>query len=252
MNDPWLYGMSLRKNRSKALPTKGEKELLFNGTNQRIDIINSNNVGSIFDFGNTNPFTLAGKIITQSTASQLIFDKRNSFAPFVGYYIELTIKNSRLALWLVFRQSDGSSFALETTTLNIMLNMPYFFVIGYNGSGGIFLDVYDSRGLLLPSGGAGSGALNGAASINNVGKLVIGANYNSVLPFKGYIGTPCVFNIALNPTQRAELALAMINNAVGGHSLYNSNCVAHWENFPYSGEVLNRKNSNYNGLLINF
>jgi len=260
MNDPWLFGQSLRKNRSKALPVRFK---YFNpsldGLDDFISIDNSQNVGNPYSFDRTNPFTLA-QIITPKITSLInfsMFDKRTSNA---GYFFGI---NASSQMFASFNTPSGQRGALLSSGLGFGNNIKTIWIISFSGNS-------DASGFTIRQYNGGTGALtqaatiaNGDASIlggvtgvmtgtlTNTTPLNIGKNFVGGATTKAIIERPSIWNIELNSTQAQDLANRMIADTVKDMTIYPSNCVGYWRNAT-DQTYLNEVNTTYNGTLNGF
>jgi hypothetical protein len=254
MQDSWLYGMSLRKNRSKALPVNSRKAGL-DGIDDYININNSGNVGSPYDFEYNQAFTFAIKLTPRANLGAGgcgIFAKDTATA---GYYMLI---DSSYKLQFCAIQSNGNRISAAGVTGGSGPDATTYAIFRYNGSGdiknGLWFYLYTPtmvRTVVNGLGFANVGSPVLTTTIRNTKALSIGGFFGGSNSFKGVLEHASVWNTILDDPQTNELAARMANDTVNVHPLYNSNCVGYWREF-LAGQVINAKNQTYNGTYSGF
>jgi hypothetical protein len=256
----WLFGESLKKNRSAGLPRSFKLfSYTLDGVDDFISINNSNVLGNPYDFDRTNAFTLA-QIVTPRVASLSNFamwDKRSTSA---GYFWGV---NSSSQMFASFNTPSGQRGALINSGIGFGKDVKTIWIISFSGNSdatGFTLRQYNGNtGNLIQTAsisGGGASILGGVTGVMtgdlrntsyiNIGKNFVGGGFT-----KADIQHPSIWNVEFNGTQAQELASKIINDTVKSHSVYSSNCVGYWKN-AVEQTLLNEINNTYNGILSGF
>jgi hypothetical protein len=247
MQDSWLYGMSLRKNRSKALPVNS-RICGLDGINDQISIDNSGTPGSPFDWETTSTFTWAIQFTFFSVKTQnYFFTKQSAASGYYSYY-----DSGTKMFYLMYRYTSGTvqnfGMALLFTPT---LGTPYILVFINKGlnviNNNIGIAIYNATtGAFITNAVTHAGGTPFAGSIKNTQIVSFGNNIT------GIVTKITSWNAAMSDPQVTDLVTRMVNNTIEGHSLYSSNCVGYWREYLPKIKLINAKDQTYNGTPVNF
>jgi hypothetical protein len=218
----------------------------LDGIDDTITLQNTGVPGNPYDYEYNSVLTWAIQITVTKFATtplnrQIIRKVGNGFLLFYS-----TAPNQ---LAFGYQHSSGSTYVIVPQAAFSPVNNQSLILFGTStGAGtsaGILLAVHNGlTGAFILNGGTGSGVVAGA-SIKNTNPYIITAD-----PM--ILGHLSMWNgVAMNSTQKQELANRILNRTVEGHSLYNSNCAGYWKEF-LPGYVINVKDGLYNGVYSGF
>jgi hypothetical protein len=229
----------------------------FDGVDDYFSSDNSGNVGSAYDIERTDVFSMGVAFnMTKSSTPQtdnIFFSKRQGNTG-IGYFFE--IDSLQLRAGFIYSGNFGS---ISSNVNMVTLGSIFYIVLTYDGTSsvnGLTIYFYNVNATLLGvfSVANGNAIVLGTASIpstiKNTGSLLFGSNTISF--FQGAQWHHSIFNVTLTSTEAQELATRMVNNSVGSHSRYDSNCTGYWRDYLPKVKLINHKNQFYNSSPINF
>jgi hypothetical protein len=207
--------------------------------------VDNSATGSPYDLEYTDPWTMAIAFNVRSIngASANFFQKVTGGKGFLLDLRPSTSTTYEVRLNILY----DASHIIQRNLSGWIYGVDFIMIISIPGGGPIdVMRAYDKTGNIIGTFGQSSGGVAGTTTIKNGGALAfVGSG------FKGIFSHPSLWNVAMNNTQKDELAVAMAQDKVKAHSLYAANCTGYWKEF-LPGKVVNVKNNTYNGTYSGF